>query len=98
VSAYTRGLYQKTSLYLYEVNNRLAQYQVDILCFIREVPTCTIQTGIYVNVLIMTIVRNSCVLYIFGFNSRVFLRHIGLFMQLPVGALTVSILGLYTDI
>jgi hypothetical protein len=98
VSAYTRGLYQKTSLYLYEVNNRLAQYQVDILCFIREVPTCTIQTGIYVNVLIMTIVRNSYDYAYFGIVEYGILRHISRIRETPVGALTVSILGLYTDI
>jgi hypothetical protein len=47
---------------------------------------------------IMLIVRNSSDYTYFGLNSRAFLRHIGLFHELPVGALTVSILGLYTDI
>ena len=39
----------------------------------------------------MGIVQYSCVFTYSGLNSRAFLRHIGIFMQLPVGALTVSI-------
>jgi hypothetical protein len=46
--------------------------------------------------LYMTLVQYSCTFMYFGFNSRAFLRHIGLFRETPVGALTVYVLGLYT--
>ena len=39
----------------------------------------------------MPIVRNYCIYCVFGFNSRAFLRHIGLFRETPVGALTVCV-------